>query len=160
MTSETVTIIPEADHGARDRFLFHSPVALESDRSGRKSESANSGSHSELVLWLYRHPRVYESLREIRSLFRRIEKIWRQATVVPAYMGPVWQRDQSGSYRPHTRTRARKQGIAGVLDSHPWATLEDCRLVLAGCGSGRGILCRHARFWHLPKSIRSFGSPA
>src|SRR5438270_2865227 len=102
------------------------------DRQGNASESASSESYSTRQLWLFRHPRLYESLREFRSLVRRIQTIWRSTEAPPVYTGQVWQSSPDGNYQPDTRMHARKQGIAALLDSQPLAIVQDCRVFLPG----------------------------
>lgn len=133
----------------------HAPAELENGQVGRRNETASSEFYSKLSLWLFRHPRLYESLREIRNLGQRIRMIWQQAKAPSVYMGPVWQKTQTGNYQPDTRTHARKLGIKALLGSRPWATVEDCRFFLQGWDAAERFYGDSRHSDTLPTSVRA-----
>jgi hypothetical protein len=81
----------------------------------------------------FRHPLLYGSLLELRSLIGRIRCLWKQGDIRPIEIGLVYQQESAGSHLVRNRrSQARSRGIQQLLVACPWASSEDGRLFLAG----------------------------
>jgi hypothetical protein len=81
----------------------------------------------------WRHPVLYGSLLELRSLVGRIQCLRRQGDIRPIEIGLVYQQTSAGSHLVRNRrSQARSRGIQQLLAACPWASNEDGRLFLAG----------------------------
>ena len=151
------------------------------DRQGNASESASSESYSTRQLWLFRHPRLYESLREFRSLVRRrrpLSPLARSGTIrcrstsrsasargcgwwalIPGQRTSPTPRSLTSTPTPVSRIRTAREAASiaragAVTKRAKWNT----RPLGSTRSAGRGAQPRPRRFRRLSRVLRAMPS--
>jgi hypothetical protein len=83
-----------------------------------------------------RYPKLYVSVLELRSFYRRIRLLYKRDSIIPLQTGLVWERYPDRSLRVNMRSQGRIRDIQNLLARQSWASPYDLRLFLSGWDAG------------------------
>src|SRR5579864_1250702 len=91
----------------------------------------------ERLAFLWRRPKVRESLQEVRKRYRRILVLWTQGQETVLRMGLLYRKSCPEGLRLNTTRLGRIQGREKLLSVRPWVSLQDQQFFLCGSELGR-----------------------